>query len=74
MLKRNEVKATCDICGEDICKGDGMMVEWPVDDPSAEECGQRFICGDCLDDDPGAAEAWQEGLLEEHPEAEVIEL
>lgn len=75
MLKRNEVQATCDWCGVTIHGHCGdMMVEWDVDDPTAEECGQRFLCCDCVDDDPDAAECWLDALLEEHPSGDAIQL
>lgn len=72
MLIWKKAKATCGICGDDIQYGDGMMVEWEVDDPTAEECGQRFICGECSADISG--ECWLRGLLRKHPEAKVIRL
>lgn len=82
MLTRTETKAVCDICGCDIA-GDGeggLMVEWETEgttegrDAEPDDCGQRFLCHACREEDLDLADSWEVNLLIEHPGADVIEL
>jgi hypothetical protein len=74
MLTRNETEAFCDVCCGPIGRGGYWSVEWKVEEDS-EDCGQRFLCERCVNQEPDDAEFWAGYLLKEHEDdnAELID-